>query len=190
MNPFEYLSVMISVVLGLALTELATLASGLVMHRERVRWDWIPPAWALLVFLAILQWWWHFFRWSDYDRWTFGMYAALACQPLVIFQAVRALLPHPRAEGPLDLRGHFEHNCTLFYALGLCSQTLDLVIVVIGRRLPLAAVLSEWTYTAFFAIFAVGIFARRRTMHVALILLAWLAYGYVTLAAVAQPLHG
>ena len=58
MNPFEYLLPLISVIVGLSITDLATSLHRLLRARRRVEWDWLPLATALLALLMVLNAWW------------------------------------------------------------------------------------------------------------------------------------
>ena len=49
MNTFEYITVLASIVVGLAIADLATSAHRLLRAGGRVRWDWIAPTAALLM---------------------------------------------------------------------------------------------------------------------------------------------
>ena len=56
MTSFEYLSVLISIILGLGLTHLLSAVRDLIQQRAQVRWHWLPVLWAGLIFVAQIQW--------------------------------------------------------------------------------------------------------------------------------------
>ena len=49
---------LISIVVGLGLTELLLTFYRLVQARRRVTWDPLPLAWALLILVAVVNYWW------------------------------------------------------------------------------------------------------------------------------------
>ncbi|MFM7465404.1 MAG: hypothetical protein ACKO28_08055 [Cyanobium sp.] len=57
MNEFSHLRTVVAVLVGLALSNLATSVHHLLRERNRVRWDWLAPSTALLSVLLILQFW-------------------------------------------------------------------------------------------------------------------------------------
>ena len=57
MSPFEYLLPLISVLVGLAVADLATSLHWLLQARRRVQWDWLPLLAAILAVLAVLDLW-------------------------------------------------------------------------------------------------------------------------------------
>src|SRR2546430_11876759 len=50
-----YLSVLLSIILGLGLTQVLTAVGRLVRHRDRVRPDWLPLLWAAVLLVVYVQ---------------------------------------------------------------------------------------------------------------------------------------
>jgi hypothetical protein len=63
MSVIEYVSVFVSIVLGLAVAELGTSFHRLMRARERVRWHWMSLALAFFMLLNILAVWWASYLW-------------------------------------------------------------------------------------------------------------------------------
>ena len=57
MSLVERVAVLVAIVLGLALAELGTSFHRLMRAGERVRWDWMSPALAVLMLLQTVQFW-------------------------------------------------------------------------------------------------------------------------------------
>lgn len=62
MSQLEYLITLVSIIVGLGLTDLVQSLRELVRPGRPVRWHWLPLTWAAIVFLLILQVWWQAFR--------------------------------------------------------------------------------------------------------------------------------
>jgi hypothetical protein len=62
MSQLEYLVALISIIVGLGLTDLAQSFRELIRPGHPVRWDGLPLAWSALVFLMIILTWWQGFR--------------------------------------------------------------------------------------------------------------------------------
>lgn len=73
MDAFSYLSVLISIILGLAVTQVLQGFRGLMLARSRVRTYWPALVWAVLVLVICVQVWWAMFGLSQRTaaRWTF-----------------------------------------------------------------------------------------------------------------------
>ena len=107
MTAFEYLSVALSLVVGLSVTRLLGSGVHLFVDRERVRADWVSIAWAVLCFFWQLQFWWAIFELSSLPHWTFGGFLLLVLSPVLLFAASALVLPHRAVELGVDLRAHF-----------------------------------------------------------------------------------
>ena len=62
MSQLEYLIALVSIIVGLGLTDLARSLRELVRPARTVHWHWLPLAWAAIAFLVIVQIWWQSFR--------------------------------------------------------------------------------------------------------------------------------
>jgi hypothetical protein len=103
MSRFEYLLPLVSIVVGLALTDLLGSLHRLIGARRKVRWHWLPLVWAAGVLLLNLQYWWVFYRvgqatvWGNFFAFLFHLLA-----PILLFLVSAAALPDEVDDG-LDL---------------------------------------------------------------------------------------
>ena len=61
MSRLEYLIALLSIIVGLALTNMARSPRELVRPDRNVRWHWLPLVWSASLFLIIVQLWWNAF---------------------------------------------------------------------------------------------------------------------------------
>lgn len=59
----EYITVFAAIVVGLAVVELIVSFHRLLRQGRDIKWDWMTPLFAALVFAFILNLWWALFRW-------------------------------------------------------------------------------------------------------------------------------
>lgn len=111
MNPFEYLSVLVSIIIGLGLSHLLTGAARLIQLRRRVRQYAPTYLWMLILLLVQIQIWWAAYEDRAEPEWTFfGFFSFLL---LPIFAALLSYLLVPDLEGEqteLDLRVSYHEN--------------------------------------------------------------------------------
>jgi len=93
MTPFAYLSVLISIVLGLGVTELLAGVQRLVHARERVRFHWLSLTWSGLVFVTLVQWWWAAFGFRHRTDWDFCSFLLILLVPVLLYLAAALVLP-------------------------------------------------------------------------------------------------
>ena len=71
MGLFEFLMVLVSVVIGLGITEILTGWANLLRARDEIRFYWIHVLFQLGVFFALLQQWWEFWDMAGVGELTF-----------------------------------------------------------------------------------------------------------------------
>jgi hypothetical protein len=158
MSPFEFFSVALSIILGLAVTRLLSSAVGLFEERERVRLALEPLVWATIIFAWQLQYWWSIFELEPLTEWSLALFVALASIALLLFLSSALILPHRLAEaGPIDLGTHFERDgrwalvpLTFYFSGGYYMGLVYWGLPPTDHLLVLIVILTVSTATLFF----------------------------------------
>jgi hypothetical protein len=104
MTIFEYVTVAISIILGLAMARLLSSVSDLIVFRKSITFHWIPLVWAASLFCLIFLFWWNLFAVSQIlEIWTILDFALAIGVALAFFLASSLLLPKHWSEERLDL---------------------------------------------------------------------------------------
>ena len=82
---FSYLGVLISVILGLALTHLLIGLSKIIQLRTSVKVYWVQVVWTINVILYVLALWWGMFWWNKLQVWTIEEFLFIIGYSIVIF---------------------------------------------------------------------------------------------------------
>jgi len=85
MDGYNYLSVLVSIILGLGITNLLLGFAGLVRERSRTRMYAPVPIWMATLFFAHVQMWWAMFGLVDVAHWTFAKFLSVLLQPVALF---------------------------------------------------------------------------------------------------------
>lgn len=93
MDEFSYLSVLISVILGLAVTQILEGFRGILLSRTRIRIYWPVIAWAVLLLLICVQSWWAMFELRHYQPWTFAAFAVVLLQTILTYMLAGLVFP-------------------------------------------------------------------------------------------------
>jgi hypothetical protein len=117
MTAFDYLSVLISIVLGLAVANVLARLAAVVTARERVDFYWPPLAWAIWLFFISVQHWWAEWGVRHTLTWTFGSFWLELLVPVDLFLLSALVLPPHDEHGRLDLGEWYFHNRAWFFAL-------------------------------------------------------------------------
>jgi hypothetical protein len=111
MSIFEYISVTIAIVLGLAIARLLTAFGELIIHRKRVTFHWVPLTWAITLFLLIYVLWWQFFSvGAALDEWAFLDFLSAAVVTLPLYLASMLFLPRHFDTPEISLYDNFIRN--------------------------------------------------------------------------------
>src|SRR6185295_13176874 len=133
MTAGEYVSAFASIILALAVTDLAMSMHRLLRARKKVRWDWLVLAVALLILLGTVQYWWTFFEiWNFPGRFSLGRFLPYLVTLLLLFFVACAALPDEVPAKGLDLETYYFENRTYFwslFALLAASTTASTIIL-------------------------------------------------------------
>lgn len=110
MTPFEFLSVALSFVLGLAVTLLLTSLLAAFRNRRRTKLDWIPFVWAVYVLVFQFQYWWAIWELVALPQWSVATFALVLGLAALLFVAGGLVLPSGGGDYPKDLRSYFEED--------------------------------------------------------------------------------
>lgn len=139
-DSFAYLSVMISIVLGLAAAHVLSGVARVINNREHTVMYWPSLLWAATLFLLVVQLWWADASLRTYTAWSFGAFLVLLAQPAGLYLLCALNLPAPDGAGTLDMRAAFMRNRSWFLVVLLALIGLSFVKdFVLYGRVPLNA---------------------------------------------------
>jgi len=163
---FDYLAVLISVVLGLGITHLLTGISAAINRRHQVRIDWLQLFWAVNILLYVLAVWWGMYWWKQLTVWTVQSFFFLTAYAIILFLLASALFP---GESGAEVPGGsaLERNRKWFFGLLLAAHLIDIPETAAKQVDGLRAVPSQYWVVApaFITIALVGLFVNRRNIQ-------------------------
>lgn len=109
--------ILMSVVIGLALTEVLTGAANLIRERGTVQFHWLHVLFQVGVFFALLQQWWESWNFVDVGAISFGLVLSILFPSLMLFLIAHLLYPRP-AEGA-KLRDYYYAQAPVLWTLVL-----------------------------------------------------------------------
>lgn len=94
----EYIAALLSIIVGLGLTDLAKSLRELVRPQRRVEWHWLPLLWAATTFLLAIQVWWNSF--SFLKGATAAFFFPYLIAFVLLYLTCAFALPDPEWEKP------------------------------------------------------------------------------------------
>jgi hypothetical protein len=174
MSTFEYLSVLLSIILGLAITQVLMGFRGLMQSRRSTRWYWPAVTWAVLVLVIAVQGWWSMFDLRRHEDWTFAEFAIVLGQTIVEYLLAALVLPDFAPRETVDLREHYYDHHRWFFGLLILLIVVSVVksLIVYGQWPPPA---DAAFHAVFLAMGVSGAVATNRRLHEGLTVLGALA---------------
>ena len=129
MDQFEYVMVLVSIVIGLGITHVLFGISGVVdrLSRPQANFELSVAHAAWLCFCLawmIMFWWWEYRFVSRVSEWTVGLYLFLVVYSIALFLMSAILVPRTW-EGVQSLKEYFLERRVWFYSLFLVATVLD-----------------------------------------------------------------
>ena len=107
MSTFEFISVLLSIVVGLGLTRLLTAVGRALEIRRNLRFYWVQGVWVVNLGLLFVSFWWaNLFGHADRETWLFPNFVVLLLYAVFLFLASVLVIPSDFEEGT-DLEAHF-----------------------------------------------------------------------------------
>lgn len=171
MDAFSYLSVLLSIIIGLGMTQVLTAAGGLIRYRKHVRFYWPPLLWAITVLVIYVQMWWSTFGLRTYQNWTFASFSLVLLEPVCFYLLAAVVLPERIEASGVDLREHYyDQHQWLFGFLFATVLVSVLKEEALEHRLPQGFNLVFHVYMLVLSV--TGIVIRRPRYHEALAVIA------------------
>jgi hypothetical protein len=130
-NQFEYVMVLVSIIIGLGITHVLFGISGVVDRISRRKADLelsiAHAAWlGFCLAWMVMFWWWEYRFVSRVSDWTIGLYLFLVFYSITLFLMSAILVPRSW-EGVQSLKEYFLERRAWFYSLLLLATILDVL---------------------------------------------------------------
>lgn len=137
MTPFEYLSVLVSIIIGLGISHLLTGLGRLIQLRRRVR-PYAPTyVWIALLLVIQIQIWWAAYDTRTDTDWSFFGFVAFLLIPILVALCSYVLVPDLEGERTeLELRTAFHENRVWIHGLLALTVLTSLVRDLLQDGLP------------------------------------------------------
>ncbi len=128
MDPFSYLSVLISIILALGMTRVLAGVGEMLQARSHRRIYRVHALWIVNLFLYLVIAWWIFYRWRNQQPWTFFLFIFVLISPTILYLASILLFPpESDLEESVDYKTHYYANHRAFFVLFAMFTPADIV---------------------------------------------------------------
>jgi len=109
MSPFEFVSVLLSFIISLAVAHLLT-GVAQALKAKRLRFDWVAAGWWLFVGMLCVDYWFSVWQLRDTPVWTLGFVLMWLLLAAVTYIAARLVVPDVEPDGTMDFVANDEAN--------------------------------------------------------------------------------
>ena len=160
MDIFEFVLVMVSLVLAIGLTGLLREVSAMISDRKTKHFDWVRITWIAILFLYVVAYWWSMWDFRGIS-WTFPTYVFLLLLPTSLYIAMDLFVRSGRALGSKSPQEAFEEIRVPFFLTMMLVQVGgawdDWLLSVAPFWTPL-----RWIQVALILLFVAGVFIPAR----------------------------
>lgn len=111
MDSFRWISVLLSMVIGLGITRLLSSAVAVFRSRGYAHLDWVPIAWSASIFLWLIQYWWALIELAGmHETWLLVEFLGLLGLALVLFVSAALILPSSELKKGDSLAASFKRD--------------------------------------------------------------------------------
>ena len=163
-DAFAYLSVLLSIILGLAIAEVLQGYGSLLLSRSKVKLYAPPLIWSVMMLMMATQFWWASFGLADREHWDFAAFSAVLLQTVMMYMGTAVVLPKGHSDEQIDLKAHYYREATPLFTFGL----LFLLVGFIKDWLLDQSFVRPWSlhFMAFFtAMTILALTVRRPVVH-------------------------
>lgn len=166
MTTFEYVAVLVSIIVGLSITHLLDGGGRLIDAQHRAGVYWVHLLWCAYTFVYLISFWWWEFQLTAVDLWTVQLYLFLVLYATLLYLICVVLYPK---EFPSDFREYFLGRRKWFFGTWLVVTFVDVADTALKGGDHLAGLgLDYWIASVSFALLClVAMTSRNERFHAA-----------------------
>jgi hypothetical protein len=127
MSPFEFVTVLISIILGLGITQIMSGLADLIHQWKTVRLYWPHLLWVVLVFILHVQDWWLLYQLKGVASWQLPLFLFQVLYPISLFILARILFPMSGESAATDMRAYYMDNYRKFFVMVMILAMLSAI---------------------------------------------------------------
>jgi hypothetical protein len=126
-SPFEYVIVLVSIILGMGITQIISGLADLIHRWERIKIYWPHLILIVLVFILHIQEWWVSYDMRNYEYWRLPTFLFIILYPVNLYILARILFPVSWRGKEIDLKKFYFQNFRRIYLLTICLDVLGII---------------------------------------------------------------
>ena len=119
-SAFEYVSIMVSIILELGITQILSSFSNLLYHYKETKFYWPHTIWVIFILFLHIQDWFITYELKDKPAWLLPELLFILMYPITLFIAAKKLLPSNENDKGTDMKTYYgSHYPILFFIVAI-----------------------------------------------------------------------
>jgi hypothetical protein len=175
MTPFEYVTVLISIILGLGITQIVTGIADVIHQWNRIKIYWPHALWIVLVFVMDIHEWWYTYELKKHEQWHLVSFLFLILYPILLFVLARILFPFGAMDTDLDFKVFYFSNYRKFFLMVSLLVVLAILQDVLLEGYSVISQLPKFSIPLVLSVLAIKK-VKHETLHQVIVLLLLAAF--------------
>lgn len=150
-SAFEYVSILVSIILGLGITQLLTSLGNVLHHYKVVRSYWPHTIWVSFILFLHIQDWFITYQLRQKQEWQLAEVMFVLLYPIVLYIITKIILPEKGRKKVQALENYYYLKSPIIFTLLSMAIALSILFNIFLLDNSLA---SQWALLAFFGITA------------------------------------
>jgi hypothetical protein len=164
MSAFEYVTVLIAIVLSLGIAQILTGVASLIKKSHKVVFYWPHLLWVLFILLLHIQEWWIMYELKAHQPWRLPFFLFIMIYPVNLFLLARLLFPDKYVGKVIDMKQYYFKNfrklflllamsalvCVLYNLfvlnMSIADQLLQLLLMLSVMFVAIRNLTVEWIH--------------------------------------------
>jgi len=126
-SPFEYISILVSIIIGLGITQILSAFSDLLYNYKKVKFYWPHSVWIIFILFLQIQDWFVFYQLETIKVWTLPLLIFIISYPVTLFICSKMLLPTNDLEEKFDMKKFYFSQFQVIFLFISISIVLSII---------------------------------------------------------------
>ena len=155
-SAFEYVSILVSIILGLGITQILSAFSDLLYHFKKITFYYPHSIWIGFVLFLHIQYWFVTYQLKDKTVWRLPELFFILLYPISLFIAAKMLLPTNDEEERFNMKIFYQTQFPMIFSVISVSIVLSILFIVLFlnkdfiQQIPLLIFLFTMIYLSFY----------------------------------------
>lgn len=142
-SPFEYVSILISIILGLGITQILSSFSDLLYHYKKVKFYWPHTVWIGFVMFLHIQDWFITYQLKSKMIWNLPEILFILLYPIILYITAKMLIPSNDDHDKFDMKAYYLSHFHVIFILISLTILLSILFnifflnMIIFQQIPL-----------------------------------------------------